>query len=58
MMQALELLRLVKRHISRRSDISLNSEEIKAVAIAVIKLRLSEGISRESVTQSAENSTK
>jgi len=30
MMQALELLRLVKRHISRQSDVS--SEEIKPVA--------------------------
>ena len=35
MMQALKLLRLAKRHIS---------EEIKDVAIAVIELRLSEGI--------------
>jgi len=40
----------------------LKSEEIKAVAIAVIELRLSEGISKESVSQtvsqSVENSTK
>jgi len=32
---------------------TLNSEEIKAVAIAVVKLRLSEGIKR--VSQSVEN---
>jgi len=52
MMQALELLQLVKRHVYRRSDI-----EQKAVPIAIIKLRLSEGISKE-VSQSVENSTK
>ena len=41
MMQALDLLQLAKRHVSRRSDI----EEIKPTAIAInIKLRLSEGI--------------
>ena len=38
----------------------LNSEEIKPVAIAIIELCLSEGISKggESVCQSVENSTK
>jgi len=41
MMQALELLRLVKRH-----EATLNSEEIKPVAIVIIELRLSEGISK------------
>ena len=40
MMQALELLRLAKMYIK-----TLNSEEIKPVAIAIIKLHLSEGIS-------------
>ena len=35
----------------------LNSEEIKAVVIVVIKLRLSEGINK-GVSQSVENSTK
>jgi len=42
----------------------LNSEEIKAVAIAIIELHLSEGISEggrecvsQSVSQSVENST-
>jgi len=39
MMQALELLRLAKRHISRQA--TLNSEEIKPVALANIELRLS-----------------
>ena len=34
-----------------------NSEKIKPVALAVIKLHLSEGIS-QSVTQSVENSVK
>ena len=42
MMQALELLRLAKRHVSGRSDV--NSEEIKPVAIAIIELHLAEGI--------------
>ena len=36
---------------------TLNSEEIKPIAIAIIELRLSEGIS-QSVSQSEENSTK
>ena len=35
----------------------LNSEEMKAIAIAVIKLHLSEGISK-GVSQSVENLTK
>jgi len=38
-------------------EATLNSEEIKAAAIAVIELRLLEGIS-EGVSQSVENSTK
>jgi len=62
MMQTLELLRLAKRQ--RRSDGSpdeatLNSKEIKAVAMAVIELRLSEGISKgvgQSVSQSVNQS--
>jgi len=41
MIQALELLRLVKRHV-----FGLNSEEIKPGAIAIIELRLSESISK------------
>ena len=41
MMQAFELLRFTKRHISRQ-----NSEEIKHLDIAIIELRLSEGISK------------
>ena len=41
MVQALELLQLAKRH-----EATLNSEEIKSVVIAIIKLRLSEGISK------------
>ena len=36
MMQVLELLQLVKRHISGRS--TLNSEEIKPVALAIIMI--------------------
>ena len=42
MMRALELQRLAKRHIS--GEATLNSEESKPIALAVIKLRLSEGI--------------
>jgi len=58
MIWALELLRLVKRHISGRSNVE-HSEEIKPVAIATIELRLSEGISHsQSVSQSAEKSVK
>ena len=43
MMQALELLWLVKG--MSLDEAMLNSEEIKPVAIAIIKLCLSEGIS-------------
>ena len=39
-MQALELLWLVKRYISKQSDV-----EIEPVALAIIELHLSEGIS-------------
>ena len=49
MMQALELLWLAKG--TPRDEATLNSEEIKPVAIAIIELRLSEGISK-SVSQS------
>ena len=44
MMQALELLRLQKD--TSRDEATLNSEEIKPIALAVIELRLSEGISQ------------
>ena len=47
MVQALELLQLAKTHVYRQSDL-----EIKPVAIAIIELRLPEGISK-SVSQSA-----
>ena len=43
MMQALEMLRLVKGHILGQSND--NSEVIKPVAIDIIDLCLSEGIS-------------
>ena len=42
-----------------RAEVTLNSEKIKPVALAVIDLRLSEGISQsvgQSVSQSVENS--
>ena len=42
MIKALQLLWLVKRHASDK--MMLNNEEIKPVAIAIIELRLSEGI--------------
>jgi len=42
MLQALELLRLAKG--TSPNEATLNSEEIKHVAIAIIKLRLSESI--------------
>jgi len=45
MMQALELLRLGKS--TSPDEATLNSEEIKPVAIAIIELRLSERISKE-----------
>jgi len=54
MMQAVELLRLAKRHVSGQA--TLYSEEIKPVALAIIELHLSEGIT-QSVSQS-ENSVK
>jgi len=47
MMQALELLRLAKSTSPGKA--TLNSEEIKPVAIAIIELRLSEGM-RERVS--------
>ena len=43
------------------AEVTSNSENIKPVALAVIELRLSEGISQllsQSVTQSVENSIK
>ena len=43
MMQALELLRLGKRHISGQSD-NEQYKEIKSIALAVIELCLSEGV--------------
>ena len=49
MIQALELLWLEK--CMSWDKVTLNSEEIKPVAIAIVKLRLSEGISK-SVSQS------
>ena len=42
--QALELLQLAKG--TALDEVMLNSEEIKALAIAVIELRLSEGINK------------
>jgi len=44
LMQALYQLWLVKRHISGRSDV--DSEEIKSLALAILELCLSEGISK------------
>ena len=44
MMQAMELLRLAKSTSPDKA--TLNSEEIKPVAIAIIELRLSECISK------------
>ena len=43
MMRALELQRLAKRHISGQSNFE---QEIKPIALAVIELRLFEGISQ------------
>jgi len=40
-----------------QDNATLNREEIKALALAIIELRLSEGISK-SVSQSVENSVK
>ena len=56
-MQTLELLQLEKG--TSRGEATLVSEEIKAVAIAIIKLLLHESISKsvsQSVNQSVENS--
>ena len=53
MMQALELLELAKG--TSPDEAMLNSEEIKPVAVAIIKLRLSKDISR-SVSQSVSQS--
>ena len=50
MKNALYVLRYAKRHLSGRSNI-----KIKPVALAVIELRLSEGIS-QLLSQSVENS--
>ena len=47
MKNALYVLRYAKRHLS--AEVTSNSEKIKPVALAIIKLRLSEGIS-QSVT--------
>ena len=55
MKNALYILQYAKRHLSGQA--TLNSEKFKPVALAVIELRLSEGIS-QSVTQSVENSVK
>jgi len=43
-MQAMELLRLAKS--TSPDEVTLNSEEIKPVAIAIIELHLSERISK------------
>ena len=43
MMQALELLWFAKRHISGQNDVKRC--KIKPIALAVIELRLSEGVS-------------
>jgi len=45
MMQALELLQLAKRHGMSWDEATMNNEEITPVAITIIKLCLSEGIS-------------
>ena len=52
MMQVLELLRLAKSTFP--DEATLNSEEIKPAAIAIIELRLSDGIS-QSVSQSVKS---
>ena len=53
MMQALELLRMAKRHISGWTV--LNSEETKPLDKAIIKFCLSEGISSKSISQYKRN---
>ena len=55
MIQALELLHLAKRHISKQT--TLISEEINPITIITIELHLSEGISK-SLNKSVENSLK
>ena len=47
MKNALYVLRYAKKHLSGRSDVG---EKIKPVALAIIELRLSEGV-RQSVRQ-------
>ena len=54
MKNALYVLRYAKRHLSGRSDVG-TVKKIKPVALALIKLRLSEGIS-QLLSQSLENS--
>ena len=58
MKSALYILWHAKRHLSGRSDVE--QWKIKPVALAVIELRLSEGISQSdtTVSQSIENSIK
>ena len=46
MKNALYVLRYAKRHLFGRSDIKLNSEKIKPIALAIIELRFSECISQ------------
>ena len=53
MKNALYILRYSKKHFLGRSDVE--QRKIKPVALAIIELRLSEGIS-QSVTPSIENS--
>jgi len=55
-MQALELLQFLQKGMSP-DKVTLNSEEIKPVALAIIELHLSEGISW-SVSQLVQNSVK
>ena len=52
---------MVGKKSTSPDEATLNSEEIKSVAIAIIELHLSECISKgesQSVSQSVENSTK
>ena len=51
MKNALFVLRYAKRHLSEATS---NSEKIKPIALAIIELHLSEGIS-QSGSQSVEN---
>jgi len=60
MMQVLELQQLAKRHISL-DEVTLDSEEIKPIALVVIELHLSEGVSQSDGqldSQSVEKSVK